>query len=84
MRADDPRRKGSAVDDDRERTGFCAVLAVIGAVMFVAGALLTELAALLVPWGCLLLVFGGLAVLQAVLIGLGVLPLPGPPRGKDR
>lgn len=71
------------MNDDRERTRFCAVLAVIGAVMFVAGVLLTQLAALLVPWGCLLLVFGGIAVLQAVLIGLGVLPLPGRPREKD-
>lgn len=71
------------MSEDRERTLFCAVLSAIGAVMFIAGALLAKLANLLMPWGLLLLMFGALAVLQAVLIGVGVLAVPGPPEDKD-
>ncbi|MGZ8481990.1 MAG: hypothetical protein ACXWWO_06000 [Candidatus Limnocylindria bacterium] len=36
------------------------------------------------PWGAVLLVLGGVAILQAVLIGLGVLPMPGIEQNKDR
>ena len=71
------------MNEDRERTRYAAVLAAAGAVMFIAGGLLAKLADLLMPWGSLLLVLGGLAVLQAVLIGLGLLPIPGDKR-KDR
>ena len=69
--------------EDRERTRFAAVLALAGAVMFIAGGLLAELADLLAPWGSLLLVCGAFAVVQAVLIGLGLLPIPGHKK-KDR
>lgn len=65
------------MNEDRRRTRFAAALAAVGAVVFIAGALVAKLAALLVLWGCLLLVLGGLAVLQAVLIGLGLVPTPG-------
>ncbi len=65
------------MNEDRERTRYAAVLATAGAVMFIAGGLLAKLADLLMPWGSLLLLLGGLAVLQAVLIGLGLLPIPG-------
>jgi len=63
--------------EDRERTRYAAVLAIAGAVMFIAGGLLAKLADLLLPWGALLLAFGAFAVVQAVLIGLGLLPIPG-------
>ena len=72
------------MNEDRERTRYAAVLAAAGAVMFLAGALLAKLADLLIPWGSLLLVLGGFAVLQAVLIGLGLLPVPGSEKNKDR
>jgi hypothetical protein len=50
--------------------------------MFIAGGLLAQLADLLMPWGSLLLVLGAFAVLQAVLIGLGLLPIPGSEKNK--
>lgn len=69
--------------EDRERTRYAAVSALAGAVMFIAGGLLAKLADLLAPWGSLLLVCGAFAVVQAVLIGLGLLPIPGHKK-KDR
>ena len=63
--------------EDRERTRYAAVLAIAGALMFIAGGLLAKLADRLLPWGALLLAFGAFAVVQAVLIGLGLLPIPG-------
>jgi uncharacterized membrane protein len=61
---------------DRERTTFAAVEAAVGAAMFVFGGLLAKTAGLFVPWGCLLLVLGAIAVIQAVLVGLGLLRMP--------
>jgi hypothetical protein len=74
---------GALMHEDRERTRYAAVLAIAGAVMFIAGGLLAKLADLLLPWGSLLLVCGAFAVVQAVLIGLGLLPIPGDKK-KDR
>jgi hypothetical protein len=67
---------------DSDRTLFAAVEASVGGVMFVAGGLLTAAAGLFIPWGCALLVLGAAAVIQAVLVGLHLMDMPG--QRKDR
>ncbi len=70
--------------EDRERTVFAATVAALGAMLCVAGALLAKLADLLIPWGFVLLVLGGLAVVHAIAVGLGLLPVPGSKENKNR
>jgi hypothetical protein len=72
------------MNEDRERTHDAAVMAGVGAITFIVGAALTKLVTVLLPLGIVLLIFGGLAVVQAVLVGLGVLRMPGGQRDKDR
>jgi len=66
------------MNEDRERTLFAAAVAAFGAVAFIAGTLVSWPAGLFTPWGCVLLVLGALAVLDSLLVGLGITRSPEP------
>jgi hypothetical protein len=68
---------------DRERTRAAAVLAVVGAIFVVGGLLLTRVP-IAILFGLTVAVFGGLALMHAILLGLGVIGWPGDSRERDR
>jgi hypothetical protein len=63
---------------DRERTRAAAVLAVV-----VGGLLLTRVP-IAILFGLTVAVFGALALMHAILLGLGVIGWPGDSRDRDR
>jgi hypothetical protein len=69
---------------DRDRTIAAAVTSLLGASMVVGGLLSASHRGALQVIGLVLLAFGGLAVLQAVALGLGVLPRHSRERRKER
>jgi hypothetical protein len=66
---------------DRERTLAAAVEASVGAVMFVAGALLLHLSGFGKAVGMALLVLGVVGLGHALLVGFGIITLPGAQEG---
>jgi hypothetical protein len=63
---------------DRDRTITAAVIAVVAAILVIAGILLGGFAGLVVG------VLGALGVLQAVMVGLGLIDYPIHSKGKER
>lgn len=59
---------------DRERTRAAAIAAVVAATLAIAGWLVSRGDGPLAALGAVLLVLGILGLVQAILIGLGVLP----------
>ena len=57
---------------DRERTIFAAAEAIFGAALVIAGGLVATAGGALAAIGLTTLVFGAVAVVQSVLVGLGV------------
>jgi hypothetical protein len=68
---------------DRERTRSAAVLAVVGAIFVVGGLLLTRVT-IAILFGLTVAIFGVLALLHAVLLGLGLMRWPEERRERDR
>jgi hypothetical protein len=61
---------------DRDRTVFAAIEAVVGAVLVVVGVLLLGMHGFGVALGTAMLALGGVAVVQSVGVGLGLVRMP--------
>jgi hypothetical protein len=69
---------------DRDRSRCAAVEALVAAVMVVGGLVIIDLRNVLMLFGCGLLVLGILGLAHAVVLGLGLIRLPGVERmGSD-
>lgn len=61
---------------DVDRTVFAAAEAVVGAILAVVGGVLLRMHGFGVALGTAMLVLGGVAVVQSVGVGLGVVRMP--------
>lgn len=69
---------------DQERTRAAATESIVGAVMLGGGVLLTMLGGFAGTIGLVLIVLGVVGVGHAVLLGLGLIGLPGEPKDRRR
>jgi hypothetical protein len=76
------RVSGPAMSDS-ERARAAAGEATLGAIMLIGGILLTRLSGFGSTIGLLLIVLGAAGAAHAVLLGLGLVRLPGDHHGED-